>query len=65
MVQTSFREPLVLGKTPTTIQTILTPEGPQAASFRIVSVVQADEDAEPSFTTHAAGRLEMPSDAER
>lgn len=64
VVQASFREPLVLGKTPTTIQTILTPEGPQAASFRIVSVVQADEEAEPSFTAHAAGRLEMPADTE-
>ncbi len=31
-----------LDKTPKTVQTILTPEGPSAASFRIVSVTQSD-----------------------
>jgi acyl transferase domain-containing protein len=60
----SFREPLLLEKTPKTVQTILTPEGPHAASFRIVSVAPGEsDDAEPSFTTHAAGRLEMPSES--
>ena len=34
----SLLEPLILDKTPKTVQTILTPEGPHAASFRIVSV---------------------------
>jgi acyl transferase domain-containing protein len=53
-------EPLLLDKTPKTVQTVLTPEGPNAASFRIVSVTQPTADAEPSFTTLARGRLETP-----
>jgi len=58
----SFLQPLLLrDKTPKTLQTILTFEGAQAASFRVVSVNQADLDADPSFTTHAVGRLEAPS----
>ena len=39
----SLREPLVLEKTPKTLQTILTPEGPHLARFRIVSVVDGDD----------------------
>jgi acyl transferase domain-containing protein len=57
-------EPLILDKTPKTVQTILTPEGPHAASFRIVSVMQPRADAEPSFVSHAVGRLELPADAD-
>ena len=44
-------------------ETILTPEGDHAASFRIVSVSEADADAAPSFIPHAVGRLESPTDA--
>ena len=51
----SLVEPLTLDKTPKTVQTILTPEGPRAASFRIVSVTHADAEAEPTFTTLAVG----------
>ncbi len=56
----SLREPLILTKKPKTVQTILTPEGPKAALFRIVSVAETEEDAAPSFTVHVAGRLEAP-----
>ncbi len=57
----SLIEPLVLDKTPTTVQTVLTPDGPRAASFHISSVTYADAEAEPTFTTLAAGRLEAPA----
>jgi acyl transferase domain-containing protein len=60
----SLLEPLLLDKMPKTVQTILTPEGPHAASFRIVSVTQPTPDAEPSFATHAAGRVELPADTD-
>ena len=53
-------EPLLLDKTPRTVQTIVSPDGPSAASFRIVSVTQPDPEAEPTFTTLATGRLEAP-----
>ncbi len=56
----SLREPLLLDKTPRTVQTILSPEGPQTAQFRIVSLKETD-DGEPAFVTHAAGRVEAPS----
>jgi acyl transferase domain-containing protein/NADPH:quinone reductase-like Zn-dependent oxidoreductase/NAD(P)-dependent dehydrogenase (short-subunit alcohol dehydrogenase family)/acyl carrier protein len=55
-------EPLLLDKTPRTIQTVLSPEGPQAASFRIVGLTQVAEDAAPTFVTLATGRLEAPRD---
>ncbi len=55
-------EPLLLDKTPKTVQTILSPDGPSAASFRIVSVTPSEDDAEPSFTTLATGWLESPRD---
>jgi acyl transferase domain-containing protein/NAD(P)-dependent dehydrogenase (short-subunit alcohol dehydrogenase family) len=54
-------EPLALDKTPTTVQTILTPDGPRVASFHVVSVTYSDAEAEPAFTTLAVGRLEAPS----
>ena len=57
----AFREPLLLDKSPKTVQTILTPEGPQAASFRIVSMAQTASDGELSFVVHATGRLEAPT----
>ena len=53
-------EPLLLDKTPKTLQTIVSPEGPGAASFRIVAVAQPDADTEPTFTTLATGHLEAP-----
>ena len=56
-------EPLLLDKSPKTVQTILSPDGPGAASFRIVSLNQSDPDGEPTFTTLATGRLESPRDA--
>ena len=56
-------EPLLLDKTPRTIQTVLSPEGPHAASFRIVGVAQAADDAAPSFVTLATGHLESPREA--
>ena len=54
-------EPLLLDKRPKTVQTILTPEGDKAAGFRIVSLDGDGSDGEPSFTTHAVGRLEAPA----
>lgn len=57
----ALREPLLLEKTPKTMQTILTPEGPHAAQFRIVSVLMGEDGEEPSFVTHATGRLETPA----
>ena len=48
---------------PKTVQTILTPEGDNAAAFRIVSLDGDGSDDEPSFTTHAVGRLEAPAAA--
>ena len=56
-------EPLLLDKRPKTVQTILTPEGDNAAAFRIVSLDGDGSDDEPSFTTHAVGRLEAPAAA--
>jgi NAD(P)-dependent dehydrogenase (short-subunit alcohol dehydrogenase family)/acyl carrier protein len=58
--QLAMLEPLPLEKTPKTVQTVLSADGPGAASFRIVGVTQAADDAEPLFTTLAAGRLESP-----
>jgi len=60
----AFLSPLVLDKNASTVQTVLTPDGPRAASFRIVSMDQEDDGPDgPSFITHATGRLEAPSDA--
>ncbi len=62
-------EPLVFDKSATSVQTILTPDGPTAASFHIVSVTRADAATqstgcpEPTFTTLATGRLEAPRTA--
>ncbi len=50
----SLVEPLLLDKTPKTVQTIVTPEGPQAASIRIVSLAAGDGESEPAFAAHAA-----------
>jgi NADPH:quinone reductase-like Zn-dependent oxidoreductase len=56
----SLREPLLLDKAAKTVQTILSPEGPQTAQFRVVSLKETD-DGEPVFVTHAAGRVEAPA----
>lgn len=56
----SLIEPLLLDKTPTTVQTVVAPEGPGAATFRIVHVTQTEDQPEPTFTTLAVGRLEAP-----
>ena len=57
----SLVEPLLLDKVPKTVQTIVTPEGPQAASVRIVSLAAGNGEGEPTFVTHAVGRLTAPS----
>ncbi len=57
VVHVRFHEPLVLDKKLRTVQTVVTPDGPAAASFRIASLVPTDS-GEPSFTVHASGRLE-------
>jgi len=54
-------EPLLLDKRAKTVQTILTPEGDEAAAFRIVSLDGDGSEDEPTFTTHAVGRLEAPA----
>ena len=59
----TLAEPLLLDKTPRTIQTVLSPEGAGAASFRIVGMTEAANDAAPSFVTLATGRLESPREA--
>ena len=53
----SLVEPLLLDKTAKTVQTIVTPEGPQAASIRIVSLAADDGESEPAFAAHAVGHL--------
>ncbi len=61
----SLVEPLLLDKAPKTVQTIVTPEGPQAATVRIVSLAAGPGrtgcPGEPVFVTHAVGRLAAPS----
>ena len=46
------------------MQTIVTPEGPQAAAIRIVRLAAGDGESEPEFATHAVGHLAAPADAE-
>jgi len=58
----SLVEPLLLDKTPKIVQTIVTPEGPHAASVRIVSLAPGDDKGEPVFATHAIGHLAAPAD---
>jgi acyl transferase domain-containing protein/NADPH:quinone reductase-like Zn-dependent oxidoreductase/acyl carrier protein len=53
-------EPLLLDKTPRTIQTLLSPESDGTASFRVVGLAEAAADAAPSFVTLATGELEAP-----
>ena len=53
-------EPLLLEKIPKSVQTVISPDGPGTASFRIVSLKQDEPDADPTFTTLATGRLEAP-----
>jgi acyl transferase domain-containing protein/acyl carrier protein len=59
----SLVEPLLLDKTPKTVQTIVTPEGPQAAAIRMVRLAAGDGKTEPEFVTHAVGHIEAPTDA--
>ena len=55
----SLVEPLLLDKAPKTVQTIVTPKGPQAATVRIVSLAAGPGrtgcPGEPVFVTHAIG----------
>jgi acyl transferase domain-containing protein/acyl carrier protein len=55
-------EPLLLNQWPTVVQTIIAPQGEDASSFRIVSLNKDEPDQEPSYKTHAVGRLEKPSE---
>ena len=59
----SLVEPLLLDKTPKTVQTIIAPEGPQAAAVRIAGLAAGDEGSEPEFITFALGHIELPADA--
>ncbi len=56
----SLVEPLLLDKTPTTVQTVVTPEGLHAASIRVVRIAAGDGESEPEFATHAIGHIEAP-----
>ena len=56
----SLVEPLLLDRTAKILQTIVTPEGPHAASVRIVRLKDEDGD-EPQFATHAIGHLDAPT----
>ncbi len=58
VVNVAFQEPLLLDKKARIVQTVITPEGPRGASFRIVSRKEDSPDESPSFVLHAAGRLE-------
>jgi NADPH:quinone reductase-like Zn-dependent oxidoreductase len=56
-------EPLLLDNRPKTLQTVLTPQGDNAAAFRILSLDgDGSDDERPSFTTHAMGYMEVPAD---
>ncbi len=60
--EASVIEPLLLRQQSRTLQTIITSDGPKAASFRIVSLSADESSDEATFTTHAVGRLEQPSE---
>lgn len=53
----SFLAPLVLSNRWQTIQTIVTPERPGLASFRIVSVADEQDSNAAGFVTHASGQV--------
>ncbi|MCC6356328.1 MAG: SDR family NAD(P)-dependent oxidoreductase [Verrucomicrobiae bacterium] len=60
----SLLEPLIPAKSPVSLQTIVSPEGPGKASFRIVSLPDVSGTggaSMPDFVTHAVGRLEAPT----
>lgn len=57
-------EPLLLDNRPKVVQTILTPEGDAAATFKVVSWSNDDSEEPTSFTTHATGRLVAPTEIE-
>ena len=59
----SLLAPLLLEKTPKTVQTILAPDGPSSASFRIVSVSHQKDEDDLTFTPLAVGRIESPKNA--
>lgn len=61
LCEATLVEPLLLDQRPKVVQTILTPQGDSAASFRIVSLDEDATDEACSFTTHALGRLEKPA----
>jgi acyl transferase domain-containing protein len=58
----SLVEPLLLDKTPKVVQTVVTPEGPHAASIRVVRIATSEAESEPEFATHAVGHIEAPTE---
>ncbi len=60
--EVSLIEPLLLDNRPKTVQTILSPEGDSAATFKVVSWSSDDAGDQASFTTHATGRLAAPAE---
>jgi myxalamid-type polyketide synthase MxaB len=50
-------QPLLLDKQAKNVQTIVTPEAEQGASFRVVSWQDEEGSDEPTFTVHATGKL--------
>jgi acyl transferase domain-containing protein/NADPH:quinone reductase-like Zn-dependent oxidoreductase/NADP-dependent 3-hydroxy acid dehydrogenase YdfG len=56
VVDAFFAAPLLLGPSPTRVQTLLSPAEGGGGSFRIVSAIEGE--GEPLFVTHASGRFE-------
>ena len=50
-------QPLLLDKQAKNVQTIVTPEAEQGASFRVVSWQEEEGGDDPTFTIHATGKL--------
>ena len=53
----TLAQPLLLDKQAKNVQTVVTPEGQQGASFRVVSWQDEEGSDEPTFTVHATGKL--------
>lgn len=62
----SLIEPLILReRRPVRLQTVVTREGVGSASFKVVSLIEADGESPPYFVTHASGRMRLDMDAAR
>ncbi len=62
VVGASFREPLLLDRKARTVQTVVTRESPQEASFQVLSMKETEPGEDPTFVLHAVGRLQAPGD---